>query len=203
VVIDPPPIMPLGANGGNDTNPVYIHLSASPQDYGQVFEAILQTLGDFGFEVAVGDSNRYGGRIEALPRTSPGLGLLLKPGSPDLYFRLLSTTQSYRHRVTVLIQPVEKGGYFVEFIARKELEDLPRPLRASVGAAVLRSENTVERQFEVIDATFFEPNWIYKGRDAALEQEFIRKLKDALCGPQSLRHEWVQRFRHSLDHGPP
>jgi hypothetical protein len=60
------------------------------------------------------------------------------------------------------------------------LEDLARPLRSTVGGAVFRSENTVERQTEVIDATFFEPNWIYRGRDAALEQELIRRFKNAL-----------------------
>ena len=109
--------------------------------------------------------------------------LFLKHGSPDLYDRVLSTFQSYRHRVTVLIEPIEQakgGGYFIEFIARKELEDLPRPLRATVGGAVFRSEATLERQTEVIDATFFEPNWIYRGRDVPLEQELIRRFKKAL-----------------------
>ena len=33
---------------------------------------------------------------------------------------------------------------------------------------------------DVIDATFFEPNWIFKGRDAALEQELIRRFKKAM-----------------------
>jgi hypothetical protein len=45
---------------------------------------------------------------------------------------------------------------------------------------VFRSENTVERQSEVIAATFFEPTWVYKGRDGALEQELIRRFKNAL-----------------------
>jgi hypothetical protein len=95
--------------------------------------------------------------------------------------------------VTVIIQTAdpstaEFGGYFVEFIVRKELEDLARPLRSTVGGAVFRSENTVERQTEVIDATFFEPNWMYRGRDAMMEQELIRRFKCAMarsqaCGP--------------------
>jgi len=45
---------------------------------------------------------------------------------------------------------------------------------------VFRSENTVERQTEVIDATFFEPNWIFRCRDEAMEQELIRRFKNAL-----------------------
>ena len=179
--LDMPPVMPIGANTCQDQNPVYIPLPK--EQYGKVYESILQTLGDYQFEIA--ETNRYSGHIETVPRVSPGLAVLLKPGSPDLYERLLSTLQTYRHRVTVLIQPAdpqgaEHGGYFVEFIVRKELEDLPRPLRSSVGGAVFRSENTVERQTEVIDATFFEPTWIYRGRDAALEQELIRRFKNGL-----------------------
>ena len=57
---------------------------------------------------------------------------------------------------------------------------MPRPLRSTIGGAVFRSESTVERQTEVIDATFFEPSWIFRGRDAALEQELIRRFRKAL-----------------------
>lgn len=182
--VDFSPIIPIGEKGVAVGNPVYVPLP--PRDYGRVFEMALQVLDDYGFEIA--EANRYSGHIEAVPRVSPGLALLLKPGSPDLYDRLLCSLQSYRNRVTVVIQtadpqPADHGGYFIEFIVRKELEDLPRPLRSTLGGAVFRSENTVERQTEVIDATFFEPNWIYRGRDAALEQELIRRFRKALCPP--------------------
>jgi hypothetical protein len=179
--LDLPPIIPLGEKAPAVQNPVFIPLP--PADYGRVFETMLQVLTDYGFEIL--EPNRYSGHIEAVPRVAPGVGLLLKPGSPELYERLLCSLQSYRHRVTVIIQtadpqPADHGGFFVEFIVRKELEDLPRPLRSTVGGAVFRSENTIERQTEVIDATFFEPSWIYRGRDAALEQELIRRFKNAL-----------------------
>jgi hypothetical protein len=177
--IDAPPILPIGANSVCDNNPVLISLP--PEDYGRVYETILQVLGDYGFEIT--DPHRYSGQVDTLPRVAPGILLFLKPGSPDLSDRLLATLQSYRHRVTVKIEPIEQakgGGYFIEFIARKELEDLPRPIRSTAGGAVFRSENTVDRQTEVIDATFFEPNWIFRGRDAALEQELIRRFKKAL-----------------------
>ena len=179
VAIDAPPIMAIGANPIQDRNPV--HIALPPDDYGRVYEKILQVLGDYGFEIS--EPHRYSGRVDALPRVAPGLALFFKPGSPELYDRLLATLQTYRHRVTVLIEPVEQakgGGYFIEFIARKELEDLPRPVRATAGNAAFRSEATVDRQTEVIDATNFEPNWIFRGRDAALEQELIRRFKKAL-----------------------
>jgi hypothetical protein len=179
--LDMPPIMPIGTEYFQEQNPVY--LPRPPRDYGRVYETVLQVLGDYGFEIA--ETNRYSGHVEAVPRVAPGLLLFVKPGSPDLYDRFLCTLQTYRHRVTVKIQtadpqPADHGGYFVEFIVRKELEDLARPLRSTLGGAVFRSENTVERQSEVIDATFFEPAWMYKGRDAALEQELIRRFKNAL-----------------------
>ena len=159
-------------------NPVYIPLGHDPFAYGLLFESVLRTLIDEGFELQ--EANRYDGRVEALPRTAPGLGLWMKPGSPSFRERLLSTLQSYRHRVSVVIQPADNGGYFVEIIARKELEDLARPTRSTAGAAFFRNETTVERQFEVIDATVVDSAWIYKGRDPALEQRLIERLKKAI-----------------------
>ncbi|HZZ81114.1 MAG TPA: hypothetical protein VFE62_21610 [Gemmataceae bacterium] len=179
---DLPPILPVGTEPIQDQNPVYIPLPK--KEYGRVVETTLEVLHDYGFEIA--ESNRYSGNVEAMPRTAPGLLLFFRPGSPDLYERILATSQSLRHRVSVVIQPAdpqgaEHGGYFVEFIVRKELEDLPRPLRMSVGGAVFRAENTVERQTEVIDAGVFDAAWIYRGRDQYLEQELIRRFKQALC----------------------
>jgi hypothetical protein len=173
-LLDPAPLQPADAPA-EDQNPVYLPLG--PLSYGQVFETMIQLLSDYGFEISNGDTNRYDGRIETVPRISPGLLLLIKPGSPNLYDRFLSTLQTYRHRVSVVIMPAQQGGYFVEIIARKELEDLPRPVRSTVGAAIFRNDNTVDRQFEVIDSTFFEANWIFKNRDIFLEQELIRRLK--------------------------
>ncbi len=172
-LIDVAPIVAHGVNYVDDQNPVFI--PHGPESYGQVFENVLQVLGDYGFEIR--ESNRYDGRIETIPRISPGLGLFLKPGSPDLRDRLLSTLQTYRHRLVVEIQPAENGGFFVKVTANKELEDLPRPIRSTVGGAIFRNNNDPERQFEVIDPTSYEFTWIFRGRDDALEQEIIRRLK--------------------------
>jgi hypothetical protein len=169
-----PALIPAGSCPECEPNPIYI-----PQlSYGHVFETLYRVLHDYDFEIA--ESNRYDGRIETLPRVAPGLFELLRPGSPDLYDRLLETMQSYRHRVSIVIQPASNGGYFVEVIARKELEDLPKPVRSTIGGAIFRTENNVDRQFEVIDPTFFESTWIFKGRDVPLEQELICRIKKRL-----------------------
>jgi hypothetical protein len=175
-LLEGPVFVPAGSTIVHDQNPVFIPLG--PNAYGQVFENCLTVLGDYGFEIQ--ESNRYDGRIACLPRVSPGLGLFMKPGSPDLWDRLLATTQSFRHQVSLAIQPADNGGFFIEVMARKELEDLPRPVRSTVGGAVFRNELTVERQFEVIDSAFFGSGWIYRGRDVPLEQEIIRRLKKCM-----------------------
>src|SRR5690349_11718563 len=127
-------------------NPVY--LSLGPPDYAAVFEAVLDVLDDY-FEIAY--ANRYDGTIRTHPKVAPGLEQPWKPGSPDGAERLLATLQSIRYRCDVTIQPGEQGGYLVQVVVFKELEDVPRPIRATAGAAAFRSDNSVERQFEVVD----------------------------------------------------
>jgi hypothetical protein len=179
--VDPPTLTPLLQPTACFPNPDYVPM---PQDkYGHVFETALQVLFDYGFEIA--ESNRYSGHIETVPRNAPGIGLFFKCGSPDLYDRLLYSLQTYRYRVSVVIMPADPApadhsGYTVEFIVRKELEDLDRPIRSTIGGAVFRAEATVERQTEVIDAAVFDSKWIYRGRDCAVEQELIRRFKKAL-----------------------
>jgi hypothetical protein len=155
-------------------NPIYI----PPMSYGKVFDNVLTMLYDEGFEIF--ESRRYDGHIETFPRVAPGVFLFLKPGSPDPYERVLSTLQTYRHRTSVLIEPAEGGGFFVFVTVRKELEDLARPLRETSGAAIFRTFNPVERQYEVIDPSILERNWIPRGRDAALEQVLLQRLKQCM-----------------------
>jgi hypothetical protein len=165
------PVLVRPEQGLIKDNPVYVPLG--PRCYGLVFEKTLDVVSDY-FEIAY--SNRYDGRIETFPRIAPGLEQPWKPGSPDLYQRLLATLQSIRHRAIVLIHPAEDGGFFIDVKVYKELEDLPQPARAPSGAAVFRSDNIVERQFEVVDEATLESKWIPIGRDCALEQVILNRL---------------------------
>jgi len=155
-------------------NPSFVPLGQDPRVYGILFERVMNVVTDFGFEIAY--NNRYDGRIETQPMTSPGIGQPWKPGSPDVYQRLLATFQSIRHRAIVLIQPARDGGYFVEVRVLKELEDLARPLRAAASAVTFRGDTTVERQYEVIDSAVYETTWIPIGRDVKLEQEILERI---------------------------
>jgi hypothetical protein len=156
-------------------NPVY--LPQGGHYYNDVFERILDVVDDY-FEVAY--ANRYDGRIETFPRVAPGFEQPWKPGSPDFYQRLLATTQTIRQRAMVRIDAAQDGGFFVDVKVYKELEDLPRPLRSTAGSASFRSDNTVERQYEVIDAAVFEAGWIPIGRNLELEAVILQCIKMCL-----------------------
>jgi hypothetical protein len=147
-----------------------------------VYEHAERVLIDFGFEIL--ESAPYEGRIETLPRIAPGYLEFLKAGSPDPYERFLATLQTYRHRARVEIQPAGNlGGFFIQVTVFKELEDLPRPVRSTAGAANFRVDNNIERQYTVVDPTVFEANWIPKGREPAIEQILLQRLKQGFCEP--------------------
>jgi hypothetical protein len=156
-------------------NPIYIPLG--PPSYGVVFEKVLDIISEY-FEVSY--ANRYDGRIETFPLIAPGFEQLWKPGSPDAYQRLLALMQTIRYRAVILIQPADDGGFFVQVTIFREEEDLAQPTQATAGAAAFRSDNTVERQYEVIDPRVLDANWIPMGRETALEQEILQRLKKCM-----------------------
>ena len=75
---EPTVLLPAGAAVECDHNPFFVPAVS----YGKVFETLLHVLHDYDFEIA--DSHRYDGHIEAVPRVSPGLAQILKPGMPML-----------------------------------------------------------------------------------------------------------------------
>jgi hypothetical protein len=158
-------------------NPLWVPSPGVDGAYARVFEKVLDIVSDY-FEIRW--ANRYDGHIDTFPRIAPGYEQIWKPGSPDAYQRLEATLQTIRHRADVHIEPAADGGFFVNVIIYKELEDLPRPIRATAGAAAFRSDVTVERQFEVIDPTIYESNWIPRGRDCEMEQLILQRIKKCL-----------------------
>jgi hypothetical protein len=159
-------------------NPVWI--PPGPQDYGAVFEYTLTVLSDY-FEIDPVRTSRFAAQIETFPVIAPGLEQPWKPGSPDFYQRLLASLQSIRHRAIVHIMPQPDGGYKIDVKVYKELEDVPNPTRSTAGAAIFRSDNTLERQSEVVEQGTFESNWIPIGRDLKLEQVILDRLAHFDC----------------------
>ncbi len=157
-------------------NPVLIRPGdPSPMAYAEVFEKVLAVLDDY-FEIAY--ANRYDGRIETHPRIAPGFVQFWKPSTPDRRERLLAMLQSMRHRCVVQITAAEIGGFRVQVTVYRELQDLPRPMRAMAGAASFREAQTVDRQFQIVDPATTSGGWIPKGRDHAFEEAIIQKLRE-------------------------
>jgi hypothetical protein len=147
-----------------------------PDAYALLFERVMDVIDDM-FDIAY--ANRYDGRIETQPRIAPGLEQILKPGSPNLYERTLSTLQTYRHRAFVLIVP-DHDGYMVNVTVLKELEDIPNPTREGAGGAAFRSDANVDRTYEIVDPAIISRGWIPKGRDYAMEQRILQKIQRKL-----------------------
>jgi hypothetical protein len=173
VNFQPPAFAPTPIPGVMPGNQVYIPLRSDSDGYERVFQTVVQVFISHGFDVA--ESNRWDGRIYSKPRVAPGIGQPFKSGSPDFYERVLATLQSYRHRAVAKIEPASNGGFFVTVTVFRELEDLPRPTRATAGAT-FRNYQTIERQFGVIDPTVFESGWIPRGRDLGIEQAILTHL---------------------------
>jgi hypothetical protein len=156
-------------------NPLWIPLGH--EAYGAVYEKVLDIVANY-FPIQY--PTRFDGHIVTQPRISPGFEQIWKPGSPDCYQRLEATLQSIRHWGDVTISPAQGGGFFVKVIVYKELEDLPRPIRASAGIAAFRSDPTVAREYQVIEPAVTEPNWIPIGRDVELEQLILQRIKKCM-----------------------
>ena len=168
----PAPAVVTAAAKAEIENPLW--LPSGPNAYGAVFEKVIDIVSAY-FEIRFYD--RYDGKIECVPRIAPGFEQPWKPGSPDAYGRLHATLQSIRHRCEVKIETAADGGFFVKVVVYKELEDLARPMRAIDGAAAFRTDLTIERQFEVVEPSVYELNWIPQGRDVKIEQVILDRLR--------------------------
>ncbi len=172
------PVMLRPVATGPVSNPTYIALGTTNDAYRKVFERVTDLLSDYQFEIA--EANPYAGLIRTHPRVAPGLEQFFKPGSPDSGERTLNTLQSIRNIIVVKIDGARDGGFWVDVRVYKELENVDRPIRATAGAAAFRSDNPIDRQYEVIEPVAVSGGWIPIGEDAAFEQELLARLKMCL-----------------------
>jgi hypothetical protein len=102
--------------------------------------------------------------------------------SVGTFNRWESTFQTIRRRAVIRVIP-DANGYQIEAIVEKELEDLPRPEKATAGAAVFRNDGSLpSRRLEEISRTRSSPRWIRLGRDPALEQRMLADIHARLTG---------------------
>ena len=151
------------------------------EDRDLVFETVLDVLDDYfkvDEEVPVrleGDV-LVEGRIETFPRSG---STVLEPWGRDavnFYERLEGTLQSIRRRAVVRVIPAE-GGFLVDVVVTKELEDVLRPEAGSASrAANLRNDNSLRRYVDPVTGTQPTLGWILLGRDVALEQKLLVEM---------------------------
>lgn len=129
------------------------------------------------------------GRIDTFPQTG---ATVLEPWRGDSVGwseRWESTLQSIRRIGTMRLIP-DPAGWRVEVVVNKELEYLPRPMRATAGGASFRNDDSLYRygtplptlgqqvgdQPRPVAAPTPSAGWIPLGRDPLLEQRMLGKL---------------------------
>jgi hypothetical protein len=162
-----------------DAGPEPIWVPQRPEAYALVFDTVYDVLDEY-FDIAY--SNRFSGEIRTHPLVTAGYadGFGARLGWYDHYQNLESSLQSVRRIAFATITPATSGGYYIEVRVFKELEDLPRPSHASAGSASYRTDNPIERQYTVVDPYYVRRGWLPFGRDLALEQRILQRLKDCL-----------------------
>ncbi len=189
---------PLPTKAYQGTQIVNNPLSIPIADRDVAFDQIVDVVDDY-FKIEREERVRQTGdiltegRIETFPQTAATIFEPQRGDSVTLYDRWESTLQSYRRRAFIRVMP-EPQGYLVEVIVQKELEFVPRPTNATAGAATLRHDNSGDRRTEAEPifgrsvgddprpvAIAVQPlDWIPKGRDLHLEQEFLIRIAEKL-----------------------
>jgi hypothetical protein len=129
------------------------------------------------------------GRIDTFPQTGATLLEPWRRDSVGFRERLESTLQSIRRIGTMRLQP-DPNGWRVEVVVQKELEYLPRPMRATTGGASFRNDDSLYRygtplpvlgqqvgdQPRPVAAPTESLGWIPLGRDPLLERTMLERL---------------------------
>jgi len=124
--------------------------------------------------------NRLSGTILTQPRIG---ATLLEPWSGDsvgLTDRFESTIQTIRRFSRITVNPAPGGGFLVKVEVFKELEDMAKPDRQSMGRAVFNNDFPINRTYEIVGPVPLPIQWIPRGRDTKLEQVILERLRNRL-----------------------
>ena len=142
------------------------------------------------------------GRIDTFPQTG---ATILEPWRGDSVGwdeRWEATLQSIRRIATLRLTP-DSAGWRVEVVVNKELEYLPRPMRATTGGASFRNDDSLYRYGTPLPTLGQQvgdqprpvasptPNlgWIKLGRDPKLEQKMLARVLAKLGVPSQSQVE--------------
>jgi len=165
-----------------------------PLDAEVVWQQMVDTVDDF-FKiqseqrVVFANGIPAEGRIDTYPQTGATLLEPWRGDSVGFRERLESTLQSIRRSGSMRLIP-DPSGWRVEAVVLKELENLPRPMRATAGGASFRNDDSLYRYGTPLPTLGQQvgdqprpvanptPNlgWIPLGRDPLLEQKMLGKV---------------------------
>ena len=152
-----------------------------PGNNSEVFwERLVSVVNDYYFPVA--RENRLNGIIETGYKTGAGI---LEPWHPDavgLENRLEGTFQSVRRRAVITVRPRPSGGYLVGVEVLKELENLAGLAAGSPGGATFQDSRPLQRDLTAVVGQSAPSGWSSKGRDVALEQHMLARIRAEFSG---------------------
>lgn len=157
-------------------NPLFVALT----DEKFVWDQVVDSVDDY-FTIEREERMRPLGDIVTEGRlyTFPAVGsTYFEPWRTDSskgYEKLHATLQSVRRQAFVRVNPV-RGGFTIEVIVSKELEDVFQPEFSSIGGAVQRHDGSVERATGGTRNPPVSLGWIPQGRDRQLEQRILVDL---------------------------
>lgn len=164
-------------------NPVFVPI----EDQNLIWDQLVDVVDDY-FEIEREDRVRLvgdiltEGRIDTFPR---GASTIFEPWNRDSvtrFERWQATLQSMRRQGTIRVIPTQ-GGYLIDVVVVKELEDVAKPDAVFVGDESLRNDNSIRRFSNNANGGGESLGWIPKGRDLPLEQEIILQLQARFCPP--------------------
>jgi hypothetical protein len=181
-----------GSRGFSDLEaPIQNPLMVPATDREFLWNQAVDTIDDF-FEIEKEERVKLiggvltEGRIDTHPRVG---STIFEPWALDStpgYERIHATLQSIRRRALVRVIPTN-GGYLIDLAVHKEQEELAQPENATVGQAVRSYDASwkgINDDPALVDGapmgTAATLGWVPLGRDLALEQRILRRLRGRL-----------------------
>ncbi len=163
-------------NAPTSKNPIFVQV----RDHEFLWSVVVDVV-DSHFEIAHEESVRLydnvltEGRLDTKPKIGASLGELWHADSVGLRERIDCTLQTIRRRVLIRVVPVV-GGFQIETLVYKELEDARAPLKAPSTNANLRYRSDTDPFMDQIDIDPSPKGWIMLGRDTAMEERLLIEI---------------------------
>ena len=143
------------------------------------------------------------GRVETAYHIGSSIFEPWRKDSTPGFERLQSTFQSIRRRAIVTVRPqsnpvlgsfggpmqgtvMQQGGYVIEVIVQKDLEDANRSQYATESTAAVRHDGTIIRHENGYDDSPQTLGWIPLGRDTTLEQVILDDIFHRITQPDAV-----------------